>query len=534
LSTATSSERALRLHRREALFLGLAFVFLFFCALTLFLAPALRSGDFSQTAPRWGHLLVLPTWIGAAWLLHSSLGRVCPLRDPVLLPVAMLLTGWGQLVIWRITPAFGLRQTAWSILAVLAAWLVLRSPKDLRWLRSYRYLWLSAGLLLTGLTLVFGTNPSAPAPRLWLGCCGVFFQPSEPLRLLLIAFMASYLADQMAIQRVEGGAGWTSILAPLFLVWGISVTLLIAQRDLGTGSLFLVLFTTMLYLTSRKWQILLAAVILGVGVGWLAYGMFDIVQVRIEAWLNPWIDPSGGSYQIVQALIAVASGGIFGTGLGFGAPGYVPVAHSDLIFAAIAEAFGLAGGVGMIALFAVLVARGLRASVRQSDPFRAILAAGLATAFGLQSAFIIGGAIRFFPLAGITLPFVSYGGSSLLTSFIGLALLLIVSEKRGVDDVGLDFASAHIQFGLSLVWAALALIVGWWVLYRGSGLRARGDNPRAVEPAVETVFRLARDASSSGDQRFERETPSIPLLVHGGNPDPLTDESFTATMRMHG
>lgn len=494
MSTATSSERAILIHRREVLFLSLAFVFLLVCALTLFLAPYLRSGDVFSVGRRWGHLLVLPTWIGAAWVLHGHLSHVCPRRDPILLPVVLLLTGWGQLMIWRIAPAFGLRQTAWLVMAVLAAWLVLRSPRDLRWLRSYRYLWLSAGLLLTGLTLVFGTNPSAPEPRLWLGCCGVYFQPSEPLRLLLIAFMASYLADQLTIQRVGVRQRWAGILAPLFLVWGISVTLLIAQRDLGTGSLFLALFTTMLYLTSRRWQILLAAVVLAVGAGWLAHDMFDIVQLRIEAWLNPWIDPSGGSYQIIQALIAVASGGFFGTGLGMGAPGYVPVAHSDLIFAAVAEEFGLAGGIGMIALFAILVARGLRASMRQSDPFRAVLAAGLATAFGLQAAFIIGGAIRFLPLAGITLPFVSYGGSSLLTSFIGLALLLIVSDDRSANNVDLHFAGVHVQFGLSVVWIVLALIMAWWVLFRGPGLRARGDNPRAANPAIEYGYHVRMDA----------------------------------------
>jgi cell division protein FtsW (lipid II flippase) len=482
LSTATSSDRATANHRREALFLGLAFAFLVLCALTLTLAPYLRSGDFSAIGHRWSHLLVLPTWTAATWVLHRTLRRICPQRDPILLPVAMLLTGWGQLMIWRIAPVFGLRQTAWLILAVLAAWTILRSPKDLRWLRNYRYLWLLAGLLLTGLTLLFGTNPSASDPRLWLGCCGVYFQPSEPLRLLLIAFMASYLADQMAIRRMEDRYPWANILTPLFLVWGISVTLLIAQRDLGTGSLFLVLFTIMLYLTSGKWQILLGAVILGVGAAWLAYSMFDIVQVRIEAWLNPWADPSGGSYQVIQALIAAASGGLFGTGLGMGAPGYVPVAHSDLIFAAIAEEFGLAGCIGMIALFAVLSARGLRASNRQADPFRAVLAAGLATAFGMQAAFIIGGAIRFLPLAGITLPFVSYGGSSLLTSFIGLALLLLVSEEQSEHDAAFEFASAHVQFGLSVVWVVLALIVAWWVLFRGPGLRARGDNPRAGTP----------------------------------------------------
>lgn len=506
--------------------IDLAFVFLCLIALALFLAPALDSGDTADLGRRVMHLVVLPIWAAAAWVLHKNLHRICPQRDPLLLPIALLLTGWGQLEIWRIAPAFGLRQVGWLIIAVSAALVILRNGKDLAWLRNYRYLWLSAGLLLTLLTLIFGTNPSVNEPRLWLGCCGVYFQPSEPLRLLLIAFMASYLADRVVTMRLGDRNSWAGLLAPLILAWGLSAALLLAQRDLGTGSLFLALFTVLLYMSSGRWQVLLAAAFLGALAVWLGHSLFDIVQIRVEAWIHPWLDPAGGSYQIVQALIAVASGGLFGSGPGLGSPGYVPVAHSDLIFAAVAEEYGIAGSLGMIGLYAVLVARGLRASRRRTDPFYAILSAGLAVAFGLQAVFILGGALRFLPLAGITLPFVSYGGSSLLTSFSGLALLLLVSAEGEGRGSGFSLATRHVQFGFSLLWTALALLLAWWGLVRAPDLRARPDNPRTRTPQPSIVASENALTSSSSSLSGTESQDGTSLRV----PNPLTDHSFTATM----
>lgn len=473
------------------------------------------------------HVLILPVWLAAAWILHTTLNHVYPRRDPMLLPIAMLLTGWGQLLIWRIAPVFGLRQTGWLMVAVIAALLILRGGKELGWLRNYRYLWLSAGLLLSLFTLVFGTNPSAREPRLWLGCCGVYFQPSEPLRLLLIAFMASYLADRLVASRFENRLGWATLLAPLILVWSLSAALLLAQRDLGTGSLFLALFTVLLYMNSKRWQVLLIAVVLGALAVWSGYSAFGIVQLRLQAWVNPWLDPSGSSYQIVQALIAIASGGLFGSGLGMGSPAYVPVAHSDLIFAAVAEEYGIAGSLGMIGLYAVLVARGLRASQRQSDPFRAILAAGLAIAFGLQALFILGGAVRLFPLAGITLPFVSYGGSSLLTSFCGLALLLLVSAEQDATRRHFSLATRHVQFAFSLFWIALALILAWWGIVRAPTLRGRPDNPRIGDHQQGSMPSACADFLTSVDATSRPRSD----LLRRGLIEPLTVDSFTATMR---
>ena len=470
-------DRSDRLERREAALLGLAFAFLSLAALALFVAPAARAGAWEALGPRWQPLLVLPLWVCVAWLLRRALGRVRPRRDPYLLPVALLLSGWGLLVVWRLSPAFGARQTSWFILAALVLLELLRAPADLRWLRRYRTVWLSAGIALAALTLFFGTNPGGGEPRLWLGCCGIYLQPSEPLRLLLIAYFASYLGDRLTLGRPAAGRPLFSSLGPLFVAWGLSVALLVVQRDLGTGTLYLVLLAVLLYLASGRRRVLLTAGALALAGGALGFTLFGVVQRRLEAWLNPWADPIGGSYQIVQALIALGSGGVFGRGPGIGAPGFVPVAHTDFVFAAVAEEWGLLGGLAMIALLAILVARGLRVALHQREPFGVMLAAGLALAFGLQALWILGGVLRLLPLTGVTLPFVSYGGSSLVTSFIGLGLLLLLSGGRSVAGA-FERELRHAHAGMLVAWCVVAAALGWWSVVRGPTLTARTDNPR--------------------------------------------------------
>jgi cell division protein FtsW (lipid II flippase)/cell division protein FtsI/penicillin-binding protein 2 len=462
--------------RREAWLLGIAFVFLLLTSLASLLAPAVREGSWRAFGTSARALLVLPAWAAVAVGLHRQLSARHPARDPLLLPVGLLLAGWGVLLILRLSPAYGLRQLAWLLIGASLAWVVLRIPADLRWLRRYRYVWLAGGLLLTAMTLVFGTNPSGGEQRLWLGCCGIYLQPSEPLRLLLLAYLASFLADRLAFRWTEQKPGLRTALLPLFFVWGISSGIVLVQRDLGTGTLLLSLLAVMLYVATDRWQVLLAGMILAVMGAAAGYALFGVVRLRVEAWLNPWADPLGGSYQVIQGLIAYASGGLFGRGPGIGAPGLVPIAVSDYIFAAVGEEWGLTGGLAMIGLHAVLVQRGLRVAGRSADPFRALLAAGIAAAFGLQTLMILGGVLRLLPITGITLPFISYGGSSLITSFVGLALLLILSggdrRSRFARPVGV------VQAGLCLGWIGLALALGWWTIVRGPALTARTDNPR--------------------------------------------------------
>ncbi len=463
--------------RREALLLIVGFAILALTAVAMILAPAARLESWDGLGGRWGRLIVLPVWAVCAWLLRTALWRWAPGRDPLLLPVGLLLTGWGILTIWRLSPDFGIRQTGWFVFATLLLGIVLRAPRDLRWLKRYRYVWLTGGLLLTAATLIFGTNPSGGQPRLWLGCCGIYLQPSEPLRLLLIAFVASFFADRLTLDWATRRPRLLPAMAPLLVIWSLSMALLLTQRDLGAGTLLLILLAVLLYLATDRWQVLLAAGALAAIGGVLVYLLFDVVRIRVEALINPWNDPIGGSYQIVQSLISLASGGVFGRGPGLGSPGFVPAVHTDFIFAAVTEEWGLIGALGMLMLFAVLVARGLRVALQNRDTFSALLAAGLAASLGLQAVLIIGGVVRILPLTGITLPFVSYGGSSLATSFIGLGFLLALSGRKQ-SAKPLQRPLRHLQIGFSLAWCAIALALGWWTIYRAPVLTARTDNAR--------------------------------------------------------
>jgi cell division protein FtsW (lipid II flippase) len=351
----------------------------------------------------------------------------------------------------------------------------LRVPDLLVQLRRYKYVWLTSGLLLTALTFLFGTYPGGFGPRLWLGCCGVYLQPSEPLKLLLIIYLAAYLADRLPVSF-----NLAQLLTPTLILVGAALALLVRQRDLGTASLFILIYTVVVYLASRRKRVLLisAAVVLAAGAA--GYLLFDVVRIRVDAWLNPWLDPGGRSYQIVQSLLAVASGGVLGSGPGLGSPGAVPVAFSDFIFSSIAEETGLLGAVGLLLLYALLIERGFQAALYAANNYRRYLAGGITAYLAMQAIFIIGGNLRLLPLTGVTLPFVSYGGSSLLTSYLAILLLLVISN-RGDEEVAplvKPDAILLVSGGLMAGLLALALAAGWWAVARSPALVARPDNPR--------------------------------------------------------
>lgn len=484
LSAIISPEPQLNANRREASLFALAFAFVTLAAGALALAPAARAGSWSELGGRWQHLIVVPVWLGCVWAVRRFAVRHIPHRDPLLLPLGYLLAGWGALMIWRLLPEFGLRQTGWLIVATVLLIAIVRGPTDLTWLRRYRHLWLAGGLFLTGLTLFFGTNPSGVEPRLWLGCCGLYFQPSEPLRLLLVAYLAAYIADRTPLSRGQDEPLLLSLLGPLVVVWGLSTLLLFVQRDLGTGSLFIGLLAIMLYVATRRRVILALSAGLVLLAGLFGTLSFAVVAQRVQAWLNPWSDPLGVGYQLIQSLMALANGGVFGKGLGMGAPGVVPATHTDFIFSAVAEEWGLIGALALIGLIAALVGRGLRSAGRAADSFHVVLATGLAAGLGLQSILIIGGVMRVLPLTGVTLPFVSYGGSSLVTSFAALAFLLLASDSPSGTN-RFRPSIERVQLGMSVGWLLLALVAGWWGFVRATDLLARGDNPRR---ALESQF----------------------------------------------
>ena len=396
-------------------------------------------------------------------------------HNPYLLPIAALLSGWGLLTIWRLNPDLGLRQTAWLAFSLLVFWIGLKIPNLLDYLSRYKYIWLVCGLILTGLTFFFGTYPSGSGPHLWLGCCGLYLQPSEILKLLLVIYLAAYLAERLPLSFST-----MQLLAPTFVLLAVTLLVLMAQRDLGTAILFIFIYTITIYLASGKRRVLLISALLLFCAGIAAYSLYGVVRIRVDAWINPWLDPSGRSYQVVQSFLAVAAGGILGTGPGLGSPGVIPVVPSDFIFSAIAEETGLAGSLGLILLIGLLLGCGILIAFRASSIYQRYLAAGLTIYLTTQSILIIGGNIRLFPLTGVTLPFVSYGGSSLLTSFLALLFLCLISNQPERDPEVLPQPRPYlITTGILLVsLAALAIMDGWWGLIRRDDLLTRSDNPR--------------------------------------------------------
>ena len=454
----------------------IAAAFILLQSIIITLSPAVRLRSLNADL-RWSQWTAVLTWGILIFLINREISKYLPDADPYLFPVAALLSGWGLLAIWRLDPNLGSRQALWLVFSLLVLLLGLRLSSRLTFIRRYKYLLLATAFALVALTLFFGTNPVGIGPRLWLGCCGIYFQPSEPLKLLLIAYLAAFLADRLAI-RVRP----LSLILPTLIITGLAILLLLFQRDLGTASIFIVLYTIIIYLASGRGRTIVVSILLIALFVLAGYYGVGIVHSRIESWLNPWDDPVSSSYQIVQALLAIANGGIEGRGPGLGSPGLIPVAVSDFIYAAIAEETGLFGTVGLLALFAIIVIRGFRISLRAPDIFRRLLAAGIAAYFGIQSLLIIGGNMRLLPLTGVTLPLVSYGGSSLLTSFVALLFLLLISNHLDEDPAHLPqpqpylLISGFLLFGLF----SAALTTGWWAVVRGPDLLTRTDNPRRI------------------------------------------------------
>jgi len=464
--------------RKYLNFSAIAFLFLFCVVLTLSPAVRYRSWNVDFLWTHWGGFAL---WlIGFLWFIHIC-NKQDNLNDTLLIPVIGLLCGWGILSIWRISFIFGLRQAAWFLVCVFAASQVFKHPNLLTTVKKYKYFLIIIGLLLAALTFVFGTYPGGEGPRLWLGIRGIYFQPSELLKLLLIFYLAAYFSES----RMENLGLLHSVL-PALLLFFSSLFLLIAQRDLGTSLIFIVIFIFMLFIKFGKRRViifggffLLAATIIG-------YLTIDLVRIRFLGWMMPWMDAQAGSYQIIQSVIAIAAGGITGTGPGLGSPRTIPIAHSDFIYSAIVEETGLFGGIALLLLLALVFTRGIRIAIHAKNKYYQYLAAGISIYLVSQSILIIGGNIRVLPITGVTLPFLSYGGSSLLISFIAACVLLLIEKDQDEQPirtlVPLKTTSVLYTVFLSGL-LLLALATGWWSFYRSRDLQLRLDNPRHFSAA---------------------------------------------------
>jgi len=476
--------------RRERVLLLVAATFVMGGVLTLVLCPTQPAAcDASVDGAHLG--LAVLAWALSFLTAHVTFCRRLPRRDPILLPVAALLGGWGLLLVARLSPNFLPRQALWLMLSALCMLGMVSLGDDLRWLRRFRYTWLLGGLALLAATLFFGVNPSGYGPRLWLGWGGIYFQPSEPLKLLMVVYLASYLAERrdllLTSRRRIGRLPLPRLayVGPLLVMSGLALLLLAWQQDLGAAMLFFFTFLVLLYVATGQWSYVAAGLVFFAAVGVAAYLTSARVAVRVDGWINPWPDAADRSFQIVQSLMAFGSGGLLGQGLGLGRPTYIPAVHTDFVFAAIGEEYGLAGTAAIVLLFGVLMLRGSRIAVRASQSFERLLAAGLTAGLTLQAWVIMAGNARLAPIAGVTLPFVSYGGSSLLSTFITLGLLLRVScsasETRPLREVPPSASILRVTAALVVALVLLAGVCGYWGVARASWLSGREDNPRRVE-----------------------------------------------------
>ncbi len=363
--------------------------------------------------------------------------RFAPSADPLLLPVAMALAGVGYAMIGRLDPDLAPPQLAWIAIGLLAFCLTLILVRDHRRLETYRYTLMLVGIGLLLLPMVPGIGRTVNEAQLWVNIGPLRFQPAELGKVVLAAFLAGFLASKREVLTIASARlGPLRFPAPrhfgpLLLAWGLSMAIIVFERDLGSGLLFFGLFIAMLYAATARASYAAAGLVLFVGGTIFAYRSFSHVQHRVGIWLNVWSDIDDRGFQLAQSLFALGTGGMTGTGVGQGHPTMIPFASTDFIFAAVGEELGLFGSVAIVTAFAILVARGLHIALRARDPFSTLLATGLTVVLGLQTVIIIGGVTRMIPLTGITLPFVSYGGSSVVSNFILLALLMRISDAEG-------------------------------------------------------------------------------------------------------
>jgi cell division protein FtsW (lipid II flippase) len=385
---------------------------------------------------------------GAAFLAlclagHLFLRFTLPYADPYLFPLVAVLACFGLVVIYRIDEELARTQAQWFVfgLALFAATILLL--RDLRVLERYRYTIALAGLFLLFLPRVPGIGEQVNGAYLGVGIGPISFQPSEFGKIAIIIFLAAYLRDtrQVLVQGSRRLLGVTipplKHFGPILVVWGAAMLMLVFIRDLGSSLMYFGGFLALLYVaTNRLSFVTIGLVLFGVG-AWFFASTVSHVQDRVNVWLDPfnpdWVEVEG--YQIAQSVFAQADGGLFGTGLGAsllrgpGGETLIPAPHTDLIYAVITNELGLVGACGLILVYMLFVERGFRTAMLATDSFSKLLAAGLSAVFALQVFVIVGGVTRVIPLTGVTLPFVSYGGSSILANFVLLALLLLVSDR---------------------------------------------------------------------------------------------------------
>jgi cell division protein FtsW (lipid II flippase) len=399
-----------------------------------------------QSLVSWGSLGYAVFFFALYLAAHLVARLTVPNADPYLLPMAGLLTAIGVTEIYRLGASDAFKQGLWIVVGVtLFAFALWRLRRDYRILEQYKYLFGIGAIALLFLPRVPGIGTTVNGARLWVHVAGFTFQPGEFSKIFLIVFLAAYLREKrelLAQARLKD-------VGPLLVIWGACMLVLVSSNDLGSGLLYFGIFLAMLYVATARLSFVFGGIVLFLAGGFVAYEKIPHVHERVTIWLQPWTTqkvfcPSTGglalrqdceSYQLVKSLYSIANGGFGGTGLGKGTftstngVQLIPYVNSDFIYSALAQELGLVGAAALLLVFMLFVARGMKIALQADDGFSKLLAAGLTFGFALQTFIIVGGVLRIIPLTGITLPFVSYGGSSVVANFLLLAGLLLVSDR---------------------------------------------------------------------------------------------------------
>ncbi len=399
-----------------------------------------------QRGARWdltGYVLILLLAFAAA---HLAIRRFAPYTDPLLLPVVALLNGLGLVMIHRLDIVTNrlsgrhhpsaTQQMLWTLVGVATFALVVTFLKDHRQLARYGYICGVTGLVLLAIPGLLPSSLSEQnGAKIWIRLPGFSIQPAEFSKILLLIFFSSVL---IAKRRLFTSAGKHFMgmtlprprdLAPLLAAWAISVGVMAFEKDLGTSLLLYASFLVVVYLATQRFSWVIIGLVLFAAGSVVAYFLFEHVRIRVQTWWDPFADPDGSGYQMVQSLFSFATGGIFGTGLGNGQPDTVPAASTDFITAAFGEELGLVGLAAILMLYTIVIVRGMRTAIATRDSFGKLLAAGLASTLAIQLFIVVGGVTQLIPLTGLTTPWMSYGGSSLLANYVLLAILARISHS---------------------------------------------------------------------------------------------------------
>ena len=388
--------------------------------LALFLIFIYDKDNFDKYTFGSGIALIFMIYISSFILLRISTG------DNYIFLIATMLISIGIIMIYRIDPALGMKQVIWIGMGIFLFFISYFIVKKIKGWKDWTLLYGGVSIALFVITLLFGTRTKGSLN--WINIGRFRFQPTEIIKILLIFLTASYYTNYEKYKEKRFGSYYLIGIVYLFIGF------LFVQKDLGTVLIFYSIFLALQFIYEEDRKLILYNVLFFLVSGVAGYFMFSHVRVRFETWINPWKYIDNKGYQITQSLFAIATGGFFGTGIGLGHPDFIPEVHTDFIFSAICEEMGIFTGIGVIMLFLILVYRGFKIAINQDDKFFKIVALGISILFGIQSFIILGGVLKMIPLTGITIPFVSYGGSSMLSSFIALGILQVASEDLDLGE----------------------------------------------------------------------------------------------------